>query len=131
MAELQSPFCRAAIDLVAGLKELEDLTGLEVFLWKTAEVVCVARTLTASNAWEVGGLVDNSTERLYVRREVFLTVDSTLVTVDSELWTVDNDMPHPVAGKTLTFRGKVWRINSAREAGTRSHLEIDIGSADK
>jgi len=129
--DLQQPFCRAAIDLVAGLAELEELTGSETFTWKEAAVLCVARTLTATNAWEVGSLADNSTVRLYVRREVFLTVDSTLVTIDSELWTADNDMPHPVAGKTLVFRGKTWRINSAREAGTRSHYELDLSDSNK
>lgn len=131
MAELQTPFCRGAIDLVAGLAELEDLTGNETFTWKEAQVICVARSLLETNGWEVGNLADNSTLRLYVRKEQFLTADSTLVTVDSDLWTVDSDMPHPVAGRTLTFRGKSWRINSAREAGTRSHYELDLGSPQK
>jgi hypothetical protein len=131
MSELQSPFCRGAIDLIAGLAELEDLTGSETFTWNGAEVLCVARTLVGTNAWEPGGLADNSTERLYVRKENFLTADSTLVTVDSELFTADSEMPHPVAGRKLTFRGSVWRINSAREAGTRSHYELDLSSANK
>lgn len=131
MPELQSPFCRGAIDLVFGLAELEDLTGSETFTWNNAAVRCVARSLIGTNGWEVGGLADNSTVRLYVRKEVFLTVDSSLVTIDSELWTIDSDMPHPVAGRKLNFRGKDWRINSAREAGTRSHYELDIGSAHK
>lgn len=131
MAELQPPFCRGAIDLVSGLEELEDLTGNETFTWNNAEVLCVARSLLGTNAWEVGGLADNSTERLYVWREQFLTADSSLVTVDTELFTADSDMPHPVAGRTLTFRGKAWRINAAREAGTRSHYELDLGTAHK
>lgn len=131
MPEIQNPFCRGAIDLVHGLAELEDLTGSETFTWNGAPVLCVARSLLGTNAWEPGGLADNSTVRLYIRKEVFLTADSTLVTVDSELWTVDSDMPRPVAGRKLTFRGKEWRINSAREAGTRSHYELDLGSAHK
>lgn len=131
MPELQSPFCRGAIDLVAGLAELEDITGSETFTWKGAEVLCVARSLLGTNSWEVGGLADNSTVRLYVRKENFLTADATLVTIDSEIFSVDSDMPHPVAGRTLTFRGKPWRINSAREGGTRSHYELDLGTVHK
>ena len=128
---MQKPFCRGAIDLVAGLAELEDLTGNETFTWNNAEVFCVARSLLGTNNWEIGGLGDNSTVRLYVRKENFLTADSTLVTIDSDLFTVDSDMPHPVAGRTLMFRGKSWRIITAREAGTRSHYELDIGSSHK
>jgi hypothetical protein len=124
-------FCRGAIDLVAGLAELEDMTGNETFTWNAAEVLCVARTSTGTNAWEAGGLSDNSSVRLYVRKENFLTADSTLITVDSELFTADSDMPHPVTGRKLIFRGSIWRINSAREAGTRSHYELDLGTAHK
>src|SRR3989442_511842 len=131
MPELQNPFCRGAVDIAAGLRELEILTGSETFNWRGAEVLCVARSLMSTTQWDVGGLVDNSTDRLYVRRGNFLTADSTLVTVDSELWTADSDMPVPVSGKTITFRGKLWRINSAREGATRAHLELDIGSPDK
>lgn len=119
------------MNIISGLRELQRITGDETFTWKNAEVPCVARTLNATNGWETGPLVDGSTLRLYVLKENFLTVDSTLVTVDSELFTADSDMPHPVAGRKLTFRGKEWRISAAREAGTRSHYELDLISPEK
>jgi hypothetical protein len=131
MPETQSPFSIGARALIRGLNKLERLTGSETFTWKQAQVLCVARTLNATNAWEMGGLADLSTLRLYVRKENFLTADSTLITVDSDLWTVDSDMPHPVAGRTLTFRGKVWRINSAREGATRAHYELDLMDSNR
>lgn len=132
MPETQNPFSPGAIELRRGLLELERLTGSETFTWKEAvEVLCVARTLIGTNAWEVGSLADNSTVRLYVRRDNFLTADSTLVTVDSDLRTADSDMPHPVAGRTLQFRGKTWRINSAREGACRAHYEIDLADDNK
>jgi len=120
-----------ALDLIAGLKELETITGSETFNWKGHDVLCTARTLTETSNWEVAGLADGSTERLYVRKQTFLTADSTLVSADSTLWTADAGELVPVSGKTITFRGKLWRINSAREASTRSHYELDVISADK
>src|SRR3989442_1821023 len=77
--------CTGALDLIAGLKELEAITGSETFVWNEAVVPCVAPTLTQTNAWEPGGLADNSTDRLYVRKQALLTADSTMVTVDTVL----------------------------------------------
>ena len=113
------------------LKHLERLTGDQTFTWKGAEVLCVPSSLRAGQAIQVGGFEREITLTLIVRKEHFLTADSTLVTVDSELWTVDSDMPHPVAGKKLTFRGKTYRILSAKESAPRSHYELDLGDPNR
>jgi len=113
--------------IAAGLSHMESVTGSQTFTWKGASVVCTPSTLRVGQVIAVGGHEEEIALTLFVRRAHFVTADSTLITVDSDLYTVDSDMPVPVAGRTLTFRGKLYRILSAREPAPQSHLELDLG----
>ena len=115
-----------ASELIRGGKELERLSGNQTFTWKGKEVVCVPDTLNIGSTVIEGGFEREVTCTLYVRRSHFLTIDSTLVTIDSDLYTIDNDTPTPVAGRKLTFRGKVYRIARAGENGARSHFVLTL-----
>ena len=109
------------------LVEMESLTGNQTFTWKGIEVLCVPSSLRLGQVIAVGGHEEEITLTLIVRRGHFLTADSTLITIDSELFTSDSHMPHPVAGRTLTFRGKLYRILAAREPAPRASYELDLG----
>jgi len=106
---------------------MESITGSQTFTWKGASVICTPSTLRLGQVIQVGGHEEEITLTLFVRRAHFITADSTLITVDSELYTVDSDMPVPVAGRLLTFRGKLYRIIAAREPAPMSHYELDLG----
>jgi hypothetical protein len=113
------------------LQHVEFMLGNQTFTWKGAEVICCPSGLRAGQSVELGGFMREIQLTLIVRKDHFITADSTLVTVDSVLVTMDSDMPHPVAGKKLTFRGKSYRILAAKEAATRSHYELDLGDPNK
>ncbi len=113
------------------LKHIEGVIGSQTFTWKGVEVLCVPSGLRAGQSIEVGGFMREIQFTLIVRREHFITADSTLITVDSVLFTADSDMPHPVAGKKIVFRGKDYRILAAREAAPRSHYELDLGDPNR
>jgi hypothetical protein len=99
------------------------------FTWKGASVPCVPTSIRRGTTVDVGGNFYEIDCTLFVRRNCFLTADSTIITVDSNLYTVDSDLPTPVAGRTLIFRGATYRIVSARESGPRSHFELAIADA--
>lgn len=98
----------------------------QTFTWKQAEIPCTPTSLRKGQLIELGGNLYTVDLTLIVRKDEFLTADSTLITVDSELFTADNDRPHPVAGRTLIFRGTTFRIITARESGPRSHYELSL-----
>lgn len=120
-----------ARELDSVLSELEIDTGSESFTWKNKEVLCVAirEDITVEN--DDGGYTLRTALKLFVRKSYFLTVDSTLITIDSELYTADDDMPHPVSGRTLIFRGRTYRIVTAAEATGRSHYILSLQDPDK
>lgn len=98
----------------------------ETFTWKGVEVACVPTSIRRGLTIEVGGNFFEIDCTLFVRRNNFITADSTLITVDSELYTADSDLPTPVSGRTIVFRGRTYKILTARESGPRSHYELAI-----
>lgn len=117
--------------LTTGLEELEADCGGETFTWKTAEVPCVASMLERGIAIVVGQRETTIDCALIVRKENFLSADSTLVTVDSTLFTSDNGMRHPVAGYKLTFRGRSMRVATVSEDATRLFYKLTIIDANR
>lgn len=116
-------------DIAGALEELEETLGAETFTWKGAEVPCVPNQLNRGTVIIIGGAERVISFTLVVRKAHFLSADSTLVTVDSELWTADSNMPHPVAGRDLEFRGKAYKILTATEDSSRAYYKLDL--ADK
>ncbi len=108
---------------------MERINGQQTFTWKGAEVYCTPSGLRYGTTLTLGGFEYAVQLTLFVRKDHFLTVDTTLVTVDSILYTTDNDMVVPVTGRKCTFRGKVYRIIGCRESGPRSHFELDLADA--
>lgn len=114
-------------DIAGALEELEDELGAETFTWKGAEIPCVPNLLNRGAVVVSGGFEATVNFTLVVRKENFISADSTLVTVDSELYTMDSNKPHPVAGRTLTFRGKTYKILTATEDPSRAYYKLDLG----
>jgi hypothetical protein len=114
-------------DIAGALEELEDELGAETFTWKGAEIPCVPNLLNRGALVVSGGFEATVNFTLVVRKENFISADSTLVTVDSELYTMDSNKPHPVAGRTLTFRGKTYKILTATEDPSRAYYKLDLG----
>ena len=97
-------FTRSAL---AGLRaDLESPT----FTWRNASVPCVPNTLGIGSIVSDGGYEMTVSLTLFVDRDEFLSVDSTLITMDSELYTMDDDRPTPVTGKVITYQGAERRI---------------------
>jgi hypothetical protein len=94
----------------AGLSSLRTLLESPTFTWKSLPVPCVPNTLGVGSIVADGGYDMTVSLTLFVDREEFLTVDSTLITMDSELYTMDNDRPTPVTGKTIVYQGSTRRI---------------------
>jgi hypothetical protein len=117
-------------DIAGGLEELEDELSfageVQTFTWKGAEIPCVPNQLNRGTVVVSGGFEAVVGFTLNVRRSNFLSADDTLTTVDGELWSADANRPHPVAGRTLTFRGKSYKILTATEDSSRAYYKLDL-----
>ena len=108
------------------LDRLGALLQDQTFTWRGAEIPCVPNGASVGTTVEVGGYQETVALVLYVKRDRFLTMDSTLVTMDSNLFTMDNDKPKPVSGRKLTFNGREYRILTAREDGSRAYYTLNL-----
>ena len=102
-----------------------------VFVWRDVEVPCVPTSESRGDTLEIGGFVEQVTLSLYVDRAAFIASDATLVVVDDEIFTTDGTQPVPVAGKKLTFKGRSYRILTAREAAVGSHIVLNLGDPNR
>lgn len=102
-----------------------------VFVWRGVDVQCVPTSETRGNTLEIGGFVEQVTLSLYADRASFIASDSTLVVVDDEIFTLDGTQRVPVAGKKLTFKGRSYRILTARESAVGSHIVLNLGDPNR
>lgn len=121
----------AAAFLRGGQVQLAKDFGDQTATWHGKEMVVIPSEFEGGLSVGVGPKGEELTARLFVLRDNFLTVDSTIITIDSDLFTVDDDRPTPVAGKTIIFRGKTRRIVSAKEDGALSGYTLDLAPMGK
>jgi hypothetical protein len=114
----------------AALTRLRGDLDSPVFTWKGVEVPCVPNTLGVGSIIAAGGFEMTVGLSLYVDRDEFFSVDSTLVSVDSELYTSDNDLPTPMSGKTVIYHGATYRIGTARFSPCQTFLVLLMGDAN-
>lgn len=99
-----------------------------VFTWRgTVEVKCIPNMALRGSVVVIGGQEVTVQFSLNVLAEYFLTVDTTLITVDTTLYTVDNELPRPVSGMFLKFRGKDYRVLSAALDPTGVYYSLILG----
>lgn len=123
--EIESDLSRMEFEL-----RVEEDTEAQTFEWKGAQVPCCPSNERRETLIDANGNPIETTLRLLVRRSHFKTADSSLITVDSDLVTMDNDTPTPVTGRTLVFRGRDWRVLSAREGSCQSFYVLDLADLD-
>ena len=111
----------------AALTRLRGDLDSPTFTWREASIPCVPNTLGIGSVIAVGGYEMTVGLSLYVDRAEFMSVDSTLISVDSELYTSDNDLPTPMSGKKITYRGTVYRIITARFSACQTFLVLTCG----
>jgi len=100
--------------------------GAPTFTWKTKEVPCVPQTVGNLAVVALGGFDVQIQATLRVDAREFKTVDSTLILTDSTLYTSDNDLPTPVSGKPVTFRGAEYKIARVSVSPCRSYYSLEL-----
>ena len=100
--------------------------GRPVFSWNGDLVSCLPDTGAVGSTIVMGGYEMTVRHSLHVFQDDFLTVDSTLITVDSTLFTVDLDRRTPVSGRTLGYRGRIYRIASVRSSPCNTYFILDL-----
>jgi hypothetical protein len=97
---------------IAGvLDEIRNLTQSgNVFTWKTAEIPCTASFARRGSLPTEGGFDLEAALTLTVQLAEFISSDTDVITADSEIFLSDNDLPTPAIGKTITYKGKRYRI---------------------
>lgn len=109
--------------VVKGMKRQERLLGTPVFEWDHTQVYAAAATppvkeIPCLPSYEQGGtLIDGGGGNLIevdfallVRRELFITWDSTEVTWDSEDITWDDNTPVPRSGQIVRYLGRRYKV---------------------
>jgi hypothetical protein len=79
----------------------------------------------------VGGFEIPVTLTLHVDTREFFTADTTAETIDGTLYTVDDDRPTPVSGKLCKYRGKDYRIATAKLSPCASFISLELVDRNK
>jgi len=103
-----------------------------VFIWKDKEVQLIPSTSARATMLEMGGLGVDVALSLITLREYFFTIDDTLDVQDGQVVSIDDqDLPVPIAGKRLTYLGKLYTIVSSRIDPTQTVIRIDLKDPSK
>jgi hypothetical protein len=117
--------------LQQGMSVLAKLIGEPTFLWKGTAVDCIPASINDLNSVVAGGFQDDITCRLLVKVEDWTAADSSIVLVDDSINTVENDLTKPVIGRTLTYKGKLYRIAAVRQDPSQGFYKLDLTSPRK
>lgn len=120
------PILTGALELLSS-----EFDRAPVFTWRGVEVKCVPTSETRGTTLEIGGFVETVSLTLYVDRAAFIASDATLTVVGEEIFTTDITQAVPVAGKTLLFKGRTYRIITARESTVGSHIVLNLGDPNR
>lgn len=116
-----------------GLLELEAST-LATIDYREATLPCVPSYERRGVLVDVGGNPVQVEFSISIRRELFITGDSTMVTGDSDQWTGDSDLPAPCSGQKgrdiMTYLGREYRVLTVARSPDGSHFLIDFGDPD-
>lgn len=108
------------------LSLLRDQLGSPTFTWKGSEIPCVPNTLGTTANVAVGGFDVAISFVLHVDTQEFFSADTSAVTIDGDVYTADDDRPTPVSGKLCGYRGKTYRINSAKLSPCASFIVLEL-----
>lgn len=109
-----------------GLSLLRGQLNSPTFTWKNAEIPCVPSTLGTSPQVALGGFDVQVSFMLHVDTQEFFSVDTSAISIDGDIYTADDDRPKPVAGKLCGYRGKTYRIQSAKLSPCGSFIVLTL-----
>lgn len=110
---------------------LAKLIGEPTFLWKGAAVDCMPANVQDANSVVAGGFQDDVQFRLLVKIQDWLSADSALVLIDDTVQVLDNERPKPIIGRTLTYKGRIYRITGVRQDPSGGFYQINLASPRK
>ena len=117
--------------LQQGMAVLAKLIGSPSFTWNGTAVECVPASLNDANSVIVGGMQDDVQLRLLVKAQDWLSADSSIVVIDDSLAVLQDDRPRPLIGKTLTYKGRLYRIILVKQDPSMAYFSIQLGSPRK
>jgi hypothetical protein len=118
--------------LQQGMSVLAKLIGEPTFLWKGAAVDCIPANVQDANSVVAGGFQDDVQMRLLVKIQDWLSADSAIVLVDDTVAVLgDDERPKPIIGRTLTYKGRLYRITQVRQDPSGGFYQINLASPRK
>lgn len=117
--------------LQQGMSVLAKLIGEPTFLWKGAAVDCIPANVQDANSVVAGGFQDDVQFRLLVKIQDWLAADSSIVLVDDTVAVLDDERPKPIIGRTLTYKGRLYRIVGVRQDPSCGFYQINLASPRK
>lgn len=117
--------------LQQGMSVLAKLIGEPTFLWKGAAVDCIPANVQDANSVVAGGLQDDVQFRLLVKIQDWLAADSSIVLIDDTVAVLDDERPKPIIGRTLTYKGRLYRIVGVRQDPSGGFYQINLASPRK
>ena len=118
--------------LQQGMSVLAKLIGEPTFIWKGSVVPCIPANVQDANSVMPGGFQDDVQFRLLVKVEDWMFADSTIILVDDTVMTLGEDeKPKPIIGRTLTYKGRLYRITGVRQDPSGGFYQINLASPRK
>lgn len=117
--------------LQQGMSVLAKLIGEPTFLWKGAAVDCIPANVQDANSVVAGGFQDDVQFRLLVKIQDWLAADSSIVLLDDTVAVLDDERPKPIIGRTLTYKGRLYRIVGVRQDPSGGFYQINLASPRK
>lgn len=117
--------------LQQGMSVLAKLIGEPTFLWKGAAVDCIPANVQDANSVVAGGFQDDVQFRLLVKIQDWRAADSSIVLVDDTVAVLDDERPKPIIGRTLTYKGRLYRIVGVRQDPSGGFYQINLASPRK
>lgn len=117
--------------LQQGMSVLAKLIGEPTFLWKSAAVDCIPASVNDSNSVVPGGMQDDVQMRLLVKIQDWIASDSSIVLIDDTVAVMDDERPKPIIGRTLTYKGRLYRIVGVRQDPSGGFYQINLASPRK
>lgn len=121
-------------EIESSLEEAERDLDTPVVSYRGKALPCIPMFERRGVLVDVGGNPLEVQFGIRIRREFFITGDSTQTTGDTESWTGDSDLPAPCSGQKgrdiMTYLGRDYRVLTVARSPDGSHFVIDFGDPD-
>lgn len=111
-------------DIESSLKDAERDLDTPLMSWQGASLPCLPSFERTATLIEPDGNPLTSDLALLVRREWFLTSDTTEITADSDLLLSDNFTPAPRVGELVTFDARSYSVVAREWCAARAFIRF-------